>query len=170
MKLKTWALATAMAAMACAPAFADQVGYQIGNGNTNTQAVDSAHPLPVAMAPYLSSQTPETAASGNVANTAAVATLAASAGKTTYITGFQCTATGSTAAAVVNVTVAGVITGTMTYTFVFPAGVTTLATPLNVTFSNPVPASAANTTIAVTLPAGTAGNTNEACNAQGFQQ
>lgn len=108
------------------------------------------------------------AASGNVANASAVATIPAIAGQRAYINGFQCTAAGSTAAAVVNLTVAGVMTGTMTYTFVFPAGATVAASPLVVNFSTPVPASAVNTAIVVTLPAGGAGNTNAACSAQGF--
>lgn len=110
-----------------------------------------------------------TAASGNVANASAVATLAGSASKTTYITGFRCQAAGSTAASVVSLTVAGVITGTMTYTFVFPAGATTAATPVGQDFSTPVPASSTNTAIVVTLPAGGTGNTNASCAAQGFQ-
>lgn len=111
-----------------------------------------------------------TAASGNVANANAVATLAAGgASKTTYITGFQCTASGSTIGLAVNLTVAGVITGTMTYTFVFTAGVLTEAPILNVSYPNPIPASALNTAITVTLPAGGTGNTNAACNAQGYQ-
>ena len=113
--------------------------------------------------------TPITAASGNQANANAVATLAAAAGKTTYITGFQVTAAGATAGLAVNVTVAGVVTGTLTYTFVFPAGAAVGAQPLVVEFPEPVPASAVNTAIVVTLPAGGAGNTNAAVAAQGFQ-
>ena len=38
-------LCAALAAPMLARA-ADQIGYQIGNGNTNTQAVDPNHPLP----------------------------------------------------------------------------------------------------------------------------
>lgn len=110
-----------------------------------------------------------TSASGNVANASAVATLAGISGKTTWITGFQCSAAGATAASVVNLTVGGVVSGTMTYTFVFPAGATTAASPLVVNFASPVPASATNTAITVTLPAGGAGNTNASCAAQGFQ-
>lgn len=110
-----------------------------------------------------------TASSGNVAAGAAVATLPGVAGKTTYITGFQCTAAGSTGALVVTVTVAGVITGTMSYTFSFPAGITVGATPLVVNFPRPIPASGQNVAIVVTLPSGGAGNTNATTSAQGFQ-
>ena len=122
----------------------------------------SAFPLPA-------SAVAVTASSGNEANTNAVATLAAASGKTTWITGFTCTASGATAASVVEVTVAGVISGTMTFTFVAPAGATTAAVPLAVAFPYPVPASAVNTAIVVTLPALGAGNTNASVVATGFQ-
>ena len=110
-----------------------------------------------------------TNSSANVANASAVATLPATANTTTWITGFQCTGSGSTAGLAVTVTVAGTISGTMNYTFTFPAGVLVSAQPLVVNFATPIPASAVNTTIVVTLPAGGAGNTNATCAAQGFQ-
>lgn len=110
-----------------------------------------------------------TASSGNVANASAAATLAAAAGETTYITGFEITASGATAAAVVTVTVTGTIGGTLSYTFVAPAGATAQATPLVVEFPRPIPASAANTAIVVTLPALGAGNTNATVVAHGFR-
>jgi hypothetical protein len=115
-----------------------------------------------------SGATQKTGASGNVANASAVATLAAVSAKTNYITGFQVTAAGATAASVVNVTVTGLITGTATYTFVFPAGVTTAAQSLIVSFETAVKASGVNTAIVVTLPAGGTGNTNAAVAAQGY--
>jgi hypothetical protein len=58
----------------------------------------------------------------------------------------------------------------MSYTMSFPAGVTVGATPLVVMFQMPIPASAVNTVITVTLPAAGTGNTYESCNAQGFQR
>lgn len=109
------------------------------------------------------------ASSGNVANAAAVAALPGAAGKTTFLTGFEVTAAGSTAALVVLVTVAGVLGGTKTYVFVFPAGAAVAATPLLVEFHRPVPASGLNQAITVTLPAGGAGNLNAAVTAHGFQ-
>ena len=118
---------------------------------------------------YPATATAITAASGNVANASAAATLAGASSKTTYITGFQITAGGATAASIVSATVTGTITGTMTYSFVVPAGVTTAATPLIVTLPKPVPASATNTAIVVTLPALGSGNTNATVNAQGYQ-
>lgn len=137
------------------------------DGQYGTANITARHALQVA---HVATDGVITAASGNVANANAVATLAAGgASKTTYITGFQCTASGSTIGLAVNLTVAGVVTGTMTYTFVFTAGVLTEAPILNVSYPNPIPASALNTAITVTLPAGGTGNTNAACNAQGYQ-
>lgn len=106
--------------------------------------------------------------SGNVANASAVATLTSATNKTAYISGFQVTGAGATAASVVSVTVAGLLGGTSTYTLVVPAGVTTTIQPLIVSFYPPLPASATNTNIVVTAPAFGAGNTNATCNAQGY--
>lgn len=114
--------------------------------------------------------TPLGSSSGNVANAAAVATLAAAAGVTTFISGFKMTASGATAGLPVVATVAGVVGGTQSYIFTFPAGALVGATPLVVVFDPPLAASAVNTAITVTLPAGGAGNTNAACSAQGFRQ
>lgn len=129
------------------------------NGNLVTAA---SSPLPSGSVPVSSS-------SGNVANAAGVATLAAAAGKTTYLSGFAITAAGATAAGVVLVTVAGLLGGTATYVFAVPAGASIGATPLAVTFPSPIPASAVNTAIVVTLPALGTGNTNAAVVATGFQ-
>lgn len=136
-----------------------------GATNVGGNPVSATNPLPTSNVVG----SPITAASGNVANAAATATLAGASGKTTYITGFQCTASGATAGLAVNVTVTGLISGTATYTFTFPAGVAVGATPLIVSFPTPIPASAQNTAIVVSLPAGGSGNTNAACNAQGYQ-
>lgn len=113
--------------------------------------------------------TPITASSGNVANASAVATLAAAATKTTYITGIIVTATGATLGLPVLVTVTGVITGTMTFVFAAIAGALLISQPLIIPFPTPVPASAVNTAIVVTLPALGSGNTNAAVVATGFQ-
>lgn len=120
-------------------------------------------------ADYPLNAVPVTAASGNVAAGAAVATLPAAVGKTTYITGFECTAAGATAALVVLVTVTNTSGGTLTYVFVFPVGATVAAQPLQVVFPKPIPANAPNTSIVVTLPSGGAGNTNAAAVAHGYQ-
>jgi hypothetical protein len=108
------------------------------------------------------------ATSGNVANASAVATLAATAAKTTYITGFQVTGAGATAGAVVVVTVAGLLGGSITYTYVAATGATVANTPLVISLPSPIPASAVNTAITVTCPALGAGATNNVVNAFGF--
>ncbi len=107
--------------------------------------------------------------SAQAAATQVVATLSGTAGKTTYIEGFTITGSGSTAANVVNVTVGGT-TNTLNYVFTFPAGVAAAATALDVRFPTPMPASAPNTAITVTVPAAGSGNTNQAVSAYGFQQ
>jgi hypothetical protein len=117
---------------------------------------------------YPRGATPVTASSGNVANASGAASLAAVAGKTNYVTGFQITSTGSTAAAVVAATLAGILGGTATYIYATVAGATLKNQDLLVRFAIPVPASAVNTAITITLPALGAGNTNAAVSIQGF--
>jgi hypothetical protein len=108
-------------------------------------------------------------ASGNVANATAAASLAATASYLNYVTGFTITAAGATAAAVVNATLTGCVGGTQTFTFTFPAGATVAATPLVVNFATPIPATAANLAITISLPAAGAGNTNAATTIRGFR-
>lgn len=128
------------------------------------------NPLPVSSASdYPAGAVPITATSGNQANAVATATLAAQAGKTTYITGFEVTGTGATGVLIVIVTVTNTITGTMSYTYVFVAGVTTANTPLSVQFTKAIPANAPNTTIVVSCPASGLGGTNNVVNAHGYQ-
>lgn len=107
--------------------------------------------------------------SGNVGNASAIATLAAAAGKFTFITGFQITALGATAAANVRATLAGIIGGTIGFNFAFPLGAAVPAVPFIVTFPIPLASALVNTAIVLTLPAGGAGNTNAEVSAQGFQ-
>lgn len=118
---------------------------------------------------YPSGATAITAASGNVANATAAATLAAVAGKTTHITGFEVTGSGATSGSVVTVTVTGTITGTLSYTVAAIAGVLLINTPLIVEFPVAIPASATNTPIVVSMPALGAGNTNATVVAHGYQ-
>lgn len=118
---------------------------------------------------YPADAVPLAAASGNVANAAATATLAASATKFNYLTGFEITGGGATAAALVAVTVTGCAGGTLTYTFAVPAGAAVGATPLVVQFPKPLKSSAVNTAIAVSAAAFGAGNTNAAAVAHGYQ-
>jgi hypothetical protein len=113
---------------------------------------------------------PVTAASGNVAAAPAVATLPGAPSLTTFISGFEITASGATAASCVTATVAGVVSGGLSYTFCAPAGVTAEAPPLIVNFNPPIPAASVDTAIVVTLPSLGAGNANAAVVTHGFQQ
>ena len=143
--------------------FADATGA--GVVAQKVMGVVGATPIPMLPAAGIS-----LTASATGAASAITATLAAAVGKTTFITGFQITGAGATGASVIVVTITGVITGTMSYDIVVPAGVTASITPLIVTFPVAVPASATNTTIVVNVPSFGAGNTNSAVAAQGFQQ
>lgn len=107
--------------------------------------------------------------SGNVANAQAQASLAASPGNITYITGFDFTYAGATAASVVVLTVAGLAGGTQSFEIGVPAGAAVEGQPLSIRYPEPLPASAPNAAIVVTCPALGAGNTNAVLNVQGFQ-
>lgn len=132
--------------------------------------LSSTNPQPVAQASdYPAGAIPITATSGNQANAVATATLAAAAGKTTYITGFEVTGTGATGVLIVIATVTNTVSGTMSYTYVFVAGVTTANTPLSIQFTKAIPANAPNTTIVVSCPASGLGGTNNVVNAHGYQ-
>jgi hypothetical protein len=107
-----------------------------------------------------------TAITGNATGTtgAVVGTLAAVAAKTTYICGFNVSATGGTAA-IGPITIAGTITGS----FVFELNSSVAGTNISENFSPCVPASAANTAITTTTTAdGTASAV--AVNSWGYQQ
>ena len=132
------------------------------------RAVSDAFPLPASTKYYPQGAVAVTGASGNVAAAAAVATLVAVAGKTTYITGFEITGSGATAGSVVTVTVTGGISGTLSYTLAVVAGALLANTPLIVEFPVPIPASAPNTNIVVSCPSLGAGNTNSTVVAHGY--
>lgn len=108
------------------------------------------------------------ATSGNQANATATATLPGSAGKTTFITGFDITAAGATTGLVVLITVTGILTP-LSYVFAVPAGALLGATPFQAYFPAPIPASTPNAGIVVALPALGLGNTNAVVTAYGYQ-
>lgn len=124
----------------------------------------------VVLPPYQSNQTPLIAKSGNVANASAAATLTGTATTTVYLAGFEVSGSGATAALPVTVTIAGLLGGTIQYTYNFVAGALLGNTPLVVEFDPPLPASAVNTAIVVTCPASGAGGTNNTVVAHGFYQ
>ena len=111
----------------------------------------------------------DTTDSSTGAASALTATLAAATGKTTYITGFEVTGGGATAASVVLVTVTGTITGTLNYYLAIPAGAAVGTVPLIVAFARPIPGSAVNTAVVVNVPSFGAGNTQAAVAAHGYQ-
>lgn len=115
-------------------------------------------------------QTPLVAGSGNVANATAAATLTPSATTTAYLAGFEISGSGATAGLPVTVTVSGLLGGSRLYTYSFAAGALVGNLPLVVDFLPPLPASAVNTPIVVSCPAGGAGNTNNTVVAHGYQQ
>lgn len=117
---------------------------------------------------YPDTAVPAHFASANVANNPAVAAIPAVSGKTAYCIGFEITSGGATAAALVLATLAGILGGTASYVIGVVAGVTLQNTPLVVKFQMPVPASAVNQAITLTLPALGAGNTNAAVSLHGF--
>lgn len=118
--------------------------------------------------PYPEGSTALIAGSGNVANASGVATLTGTATTTVYISGFEITGAGATAASVATVTVAGLLGGTQSYTYTFVAGAALANAPLVVSFVPPLPASAVNTAIVVTCPAGGAGALKNTVVAHGF--
>lgn len=109
------------------------------------------------------------AVSATGADSATVATLTATVGQRTYITGFSVTGLGATGQASATVTVAGLTGGSLVYTIDVPAGVSNVLTPLVVDFAIPIAASADNTAITVTATAFGAGNTLARVNARGLK-
>lgn len=142
------------------------------NGNAHgVQAfvlTDSAG-VEIAALPGARSTVVDVTSSAVVAAAAAVATLPGVAAKTTYISGFTITGLGATAAVGVTAVVSGTISGSLNYVIAVPAGVTAGIAPLVVQLPRPIPASAVNTAIVVTVPSFGAGNTSAAVSAHGFQ-
>lgn len=106
-------------------------------------------------------------ASATGAASALAPALAAAAGQTNYLTGFEITGGGATAASVIAVTVTGILGGTMNYNIPVPAGATLGIQPLLVTFWPPLPASAVNTAITLNVPSFGAGNTRASASIHG---
>lgn len=133
-----------------------------------SQQLANTDVVKVQASPLPAGATPVNASSGNVANAATTATLAGAAGVFTWLTGFEVTGAGATAASVILVTVTGAQGGTLTYVLVVPAGATTSITPLVVEPPAPIRSSAVNTNVVVNVPAFGAGNTNAAVTAHGY--
>lgn len=95
-------------------------------------------------------------------------TLAGAAGLRTFISGFAISGGGATAASVISVSITG-LTNPLAFDIPVPAGATLGITPLVVQFTPPLPASADNTAIVVTVPSFGVGNTKASASAWGFQ-
>lgn len=106
--------------------------------------------------------------SGDVVAATAAFTMPAVVGKTNYLAGFQLSGGGATAATVVQLTITGLLGGTLTYNVPVPAGATLGLQPIVYQFYPPLPASGPNTPIVVSCPSLGAGNLHSSLNVQGF--
>lgn len=130
--------------------------------------ISAADPLDVRESPALPETDDAQATTGAAAPI--TATLAAVAGKRTFLSGFAVDGLGATAGSVIEVTITGVLGGTMRRKVTIPAGVGVAITPLYVEFNRPIPASADNTAIVVNVPSFGAGNTSAIVNVHGFNR
>jgi hypothetical protein len=97
--------------------------------------------------------------------------LAAVAGKTNYLEGFDLTGGGATGAGFATVTITGLLAGTLVITAAVAAGATAPAFTggvFSIRFPTPLPASAVNTAITVSCGTYGTGNTSAQCTAYGF--
>lgn len=134
-----------------------------GAGNLSS-ASSGSYPTPTeAGVTFLNSS------SGNVAAATATATLAAAAGKTTYVSGWSFSGGGATVGSIVNGTISGLIGGTQTISIAVPTGATLGCNSLDQNYNPAIPASAANTAIVFSVPSLGAGNTNATLSIWGYQ-
>jgi hypothetical protein len=121
--------------------------------------VNAANPLPVAITPYSANVV---ALTGNATGStgAVVGTLAAAAGKTTYLCDFDISSAGT--GSVGPITIAGLLGGSKVYQLTAP-------TPLTKSFNPCLPASAVNTAITITTTAD-ASATAVDVNSSGYRQ
>jgi hypothetical protein len=109
-------------------------------------------------------------ANATVANASISTGIPPNATKFSYLTGFQVTGMGATAATNVEFAVNNGSGTILHYEIAVPAGATTSIIPLVVTFNPPISSSAINTSIQCTMPAFGLGNTTASVAVQGFQQ
>lgn len=130
------------------------------NGN-EIRTVQASSRLPVGATAVI-------ATSGNVAAAVAAATIPAVAAKTNYLTGIIITSGGATAAALVDATIVGLLGGTITLTYGAVAGAALKNPDLVIAFDPPLPASAVNTAIVLSMPSLGAGNLKANATAHGY--
>lgn len=116
---------------------------------------------------YPEGATPIADGSGNVAAAAAVATLAAANNERAALAGFELSGNGATAGSTVEVTVAGVIDGPITFQLAVPAGAT-VPVSMSKQFNPPLVGAADGTDIVVTAPSLGAGNLKNQVYAWGY--
>lgn len=123
-----------------------------------------------AAASYGGGEVPVSCSTGNVAAAIATCTMPAASGKTTYISGFDITASGATVGSVVTCTLTNTGSGTHSYTFAASAGALLSDTPLTKVFERPLAATATNTAPVLSCPSLGTGNTNMTINMDGFEK
>ncbi len=147
--------------------------------NQNSSSSSSAMPDGSASFPFVTSavQAPAIPAGatdifGNsavVSAATATATLAATASRLNYITGFMVTGLGATAATLAVITVTGLAGGTQTFAaYPVPAGVGVSGPIMVVSLPTPIPASAVNTAISVVVASFGSGNVGAQASVQGY--
>jgi hypothetical protein len=138
-----------------------------------TQGPDTAgNPLPVYPAtPGASGSTQTWKASANsTAATAITVSLTAEAGRTNFVTQVVLSTGGATAGIILDVTITGVIGGTLHIVYAVPTGALLAATPLVVNFNPPLQSTAVNQIVTLTMPTAGAGNTQQTAAIYGFSQ
>lgn len=141
-----------------------------GSGTAYTPLVDSSgRLLPGAPAGNGAPAAATMLSEGAVGTTGALAvTFAAVALKTNYVSGIQITGLGATSAALITVTLVGLLGGTRTWYIACPEGATLQMAPLIVPFPIPIPASAVNTALVLNTSAPGSGGGGIAANMQGY--
>jgi hypothetical protein len=107
-------------------------------------------------------------ATATVAAATATAAIAAVSAKTGYLAGFSISGGGATAGSRVVATITGLLIGTLSINIAVPAGAAGAITPIFVTFPNPIPASAVNTAITLSVPSFGTGNLSVAVAIWGY--
>jgi hypothetical protein len=111
----------------------------------------------------------EAGAVGSVAATAQTVSLAALAGRRNFLCSAWIDGLGATSGSVIQVTITGLVCGTITRQVTIPAGVTVaLASPLIISFDTPIAASGVNSAISLIVPSFGSGNTVALVGIHGF--
>lgn len=134
------------------------IQVQLVSPTDNTTPISPSGPFPAG-------STPVGTGSGNIANAAATATMAAVPAKTNYCTGIILAGLGATAAGVANLTITGALGGTIPIPIPIPAGV---GVPFFYTLPGVFAASGPNVALVVSLAAAGAGNTNASVTLTGY--